>query len=588
MTTVVSGLDRAPSWADADELERFEAAVERFAAGEYDPEAFRRLRIWHGVYGQRQRDDVFMIRTKVPGGALSADALDALADVTERYSRGWGHITTRQNVEVHFVALADLLPALRRLAAGGLTSRESGGDTVRNVTACPLAGVCRTEVFDISAAAEALARHFLRNPIAQNLARKFKIALSGCDTDCALAAIQDVGILAVEHDGRAGFRLLVGGGLGTDPRLATALEPITDARDLTVTVEALLRVWDRENADRSKRTHVRVRHLVARLGMDALREKVFAERDGLRCSATYRHQQPGELLPERVPSRPTGEEYGDDAAPTAPAPDLSRWVARCVIEQRQPDRYAVYATARLGDVTARQWRTLAVAARRLGVTWRTTLRQNLVARDVAGADLPSLHRLLTSAGLGACGERTAASIVSCPGTETCQRALTASRGVAAATIDALHAAGLADTGLTINVSGCTNSCAQQQMADIGLSGQVRRIDSVEAPGYRILLGGKPGTIDASLGRPVAKALARQVPDLIVVLIGRYVAERGAAERGAGEDFSAWAERVGQTALRSWLDGLEKRARGGTATQPLTDWGSDAPFQVALGRGECAS
>jgi sulfite reductase (ferredoxin) len=593
VTTLATGLDHAPSWADAGELDRFEAVVARFAAGDLDAEAFRRLRIWHGVYSQRQGADAYMLRVKVPGGALSADALDALADVAERYSRGWGHITTRQNVELHFVALADVVPALRRLAAGGLTSRESGGDTVRNVTACPLAGVCRSEVFDVAGAAEVLARHFLRNPIAQSLARKFKIAVSGCGADCALAAIQDVGVVAVDHGGRAGFQLLVGGGLGTDPRLAEPLEPVTDPRDLVVTVEALLRVWDRENTDRSRRTRVRVRHLVTRLGLPVLREKVVAERERLRCSATYR-DAPQALLPERPtqtspPERPalrSAAEWAGDADASSVASGLSAWLGRCVVEQREPDRHAVYATARLGDVTAPQWRMLAAAARELGVTWRTTIRQNLVARDVAGADLPRLYELLVEAGLGACGERAAASIVSCPGTDTCQRALTASRGVAAATIDALYVAGLADTAVTINASGCTNSCAQQQIADIGLSGQVRRIGSAEAPGYRILLGSAgdaPGTTSVSLGRYVSKALARQVPAVIVALVGRYV-----AERRDGEAFRSWADRVGVAALGSWLASFDTPPQGEAIDALGTDWGSDTPFTVTLGRGECAS
>jgi sulfite reductase (ferredoxin) len=574
--SVVAGLDRAPSWADGGELDRFEAIIDRFAAGELDPEAFRRLRIWHGVYSQRQRTDVFMIRTKVPGGALSADALDALADVAQRYSRGWGHITTRQNVELHFVALADVVPALRRLAAGGLTSRESGGDTVRNVTACPLAGVCRSEVFDVTAAAEALARHFLRNPLTQNLIRKFKIAVSGCGTDCALASIQDVGVVAVEHAGRRGFRLLVGGGLGTDPRLATDLEPVTDPRDLVVTVEAILRVWDREHPDRTKRTKVRVRHLVQQLGIDTMRERVFTERDKLRCSATYRDQLPQALLPDRL--TPVSPWAGEEPA----VPDLeglAAWRTRCTTAQRDPGRCAVYATARLGDVTTEQWRTLAAAARALGVTWRTTIRQNLVARDVAAADLPRLHRLLSAAGLGTCGERSAAGIVSCPGAETCNLALTASRGVAAATVDALHTAGLADTKLTINVSGCTNSCAHQQTADIGLSGQVRRIGTDEAPGYRILVGGGRDR----LGRYVGKVLARQAPEVVMALVGRF-----RDERRDGETFAAWTDRVGDTALRTWLATFDRTPSRTAEPQQYTDWGASTPFEVVLGRGECAS
>ncbi|MHB8340576.1 MAG: nitrite/sulfite reductase, partial [Mycobacteriales bacterium] len=208
-------LDAAPSFADFSEIDRFEQAVRAYLAGELDPEQFRRLRLWHGVYGQRHITDVHMVRLKLPGGSLSAEALDAAADVAENYSRGWGHLTTRQNIQFHFVPVSDAPAVLRRMAAAGVTTREACGDTVRNVTTCHLAGVCPLEVLDVNAAAEAVARHFLRNPITQNLPRKFKIAASGCAVDCALTGIHDIGILAVDVDGRKGFRLLVGGGLGT-------------------------------------------------------------------------------------------------------------------------------------------------------------------------------------------------------------------------------------------------------------------------------------------------------------------------------------------------------------------------------------
>jgi sulfite reductase beta subunit-like hemoprotein len=238
--------------------------------------------------------------------------------------------------------------------------------------------------------------------------------------------------------------------------------------------------------------------------------------------------------------------------------------------------------ARLGDVTGAQWHALAAASRELGITWRTTIRQNLVALDVPESDLPRLHDRLTEAGLGACGDRAAAGVVSCPGTETCNRALTATRGVAAATIQALFTAGLAQTPVTVNISGCPNSCAQQQLADIGLSGMTRRAGGTQAPGYRILLGGGTDTTGAYLGHYVARTLARQVPQTVVAIVRRYT-----DDRTDGETFRAWVHRVGTDTLAAELTAVDPGTSPGTiATELLTDWDSADPYRIALGRSEC--
>jgi sulfite reductase beta subunit-like hemoprotein len=569
----------APSFADLDELDRFEAAVKQYLAGQLDPEEFRRMRLWHGVYGQRHLVDVHMVRTKLPGGVLTPDALDAMADVSERYSRGWGHITTRQNVQFHFVALADVPAALKRLAEAGVTSREACGDTVRNVTACHLAGVCPMEVLDVNAAAEAVARHFLRNPLAQNLPRKFKVAASGCAIDCALTGIHDIGILATEVDGVKGFRLVVGGGLGTDPHAAQPIEPLTAPDELIVTAEAILRVWDRE-MPRHQRARARMKFLVAKMGIETFREKVLAEREKLRCSADYRKQDPALFLPKREP-RPAPTQ---DEAPyeTADPFGYALWRETNVIEQRQAGRFVAYVSVRMGDVTTEQFRTLAKASRALGVEWRTTVRQNLVARNLRPSDVPRLYDILTEAGLNENGAERASNIVSCPGAETCNLALVASRGVASATVDALRAAGLGDVPLSINVSGCPNSCGQQQMADIGLSGQVRRVGTDEAPGYRILLGGRVTEGGARFGQYVAKAPAKRTPEAVVAVVGRF-----RDERREGERFGEWVDRVGAEAIGASLAAFDEKRTREQAPDDFTDWGDTTPFQVILGRGECA-
>jgi sulfite reductase (ferredoxin) len=570
----------APSFADLDELDRFEAAVKTYLAGQMDPEEFRRLRLWHGVYGQRHLVDVQMVRTKIVGGALTPQALDAMADVSEKYSRGWGHITTRQNVQFHFVALADAPAALKRLAEAGVTTREACGDTVRNVTACHLAGVCPMEVLDVNAAAEAVARHFLRNPLTQNMPRKFKVAASGCAIDCALTGIHDIGILATELDGVKGFRLVVGGGLGTDPHEAQPLEPLTAPDELIVTAEAILRVWDRE-MPRHQRARARMKFLVAKMGMETFREKVFAERDRLRCSADYRKQDPDAFLPRRE-ARPAVVAAEDTSYESKDPFGYALWRETNVIEQRQSGRYVAYVSVRMGDVTTEQFRTLAKAARELGVEWRTTVRQNLVARDLRPGDVPRLYDILAAAGLNETGAERASNIVACPGAETCNLALVASRGVASATIEALKAAGLGDVPLSINVSGCPNSCGQQQMADIGLSGQVRRVGTDEAPGYRILLGGRVTEGGARFGQYVAKAPAKLTPEAVVTVVGRF-----RDERREGERFGDWVDRVGAEEIGAGLASFDVKRTRAEAPEDFQDWGATVPFEVILGRGECA-
>jgi sulfite reductase beta subunit-like hemoprotein len=570
----------APSFADLDELDRFEVAVKTYLAGQMDPEEFRRLRLWHGVYGQRHLVDVHMVRTKIVGGALTAAALDAMADVSEKWSRGWGHITTRQNVQFHFVALADVPAALKRLAEAGVTTREACGDTVRNVTACHLAGVCPMEVLDVNAAAEALARHFLRNPLTQNMPRKFKIAASGCAVDCALTGIHDIGVLATEVDGVKGFRLVVGGGLGTDPHEAQPLEPLTAPDELIVTAEAILRVWDRE-MPRHQRARARMKFLVAKMGMETFREKVLAERDRLRCSADYRKQDPDAFLPQRV-ARPAVVAAEDVSYESADPFGYALWRETNVIEQRQSGSYVAYVSVRMGDVTTDQFRTLAKAARELGIEWRTTVRQNLVARDLRPGDVPRLYDILAAAGLNENGAERASNIVACPGAETCNLALVQSRGVASATIDALKAAGLGDVPLSINVSGCPNSCGQQQMADIGLSGQVRRVGTEEAPGYRILLGGRVTEGGARFGQYVAKAPAKLTPAAVVAVVGRF-----RDERRDGERFGDWVDRLGAEEIGASLSAFDVKRTREQAPEDFQDWGETVPFQVILGRGECA-
>jgi len=289
------------SWADDQEIDTFDLFVRRFWAGEITPDEFKRFRLQHGVYGQRQ-EGVHMIRVKIPWGGLTARQLERLAELTEQSPLGVGHITTRQNIQFHFVKPEELTPTLRRLGEVGLTTREACGNTVRNVTACAHAGVAPDEPFDVTPYAEATARFLLRNPMNQNLPRKFKISFSGCQDLCGLAPIHDIGAVAAmrpeDEKMRSGFRLYVGGGLGPSPQVAQLLEDFTPAGELLVTIAAIVRVFDRLG-NRDNRNLARLKFVVRKLGMEAFRALVLKEREGLR--AVLAGKVPSVAVPPEAP-----------------------------------------------------------------------------------------------------------------------------------------------------------------------------------------------------------------------------------------------------------------------------------------------
>jgi sulfite reductase beta subunit-like hemoprotein len=584
----------AEGFADPAEVEQFAGQVADYLDGKIDPEDFRRIRLWNGVYGIRGLTDIQMIRVKVPLGRVVAEHLDALAEVADRFSRGFGHVTTRQNFQFHFVKISDIPEALRVINRAGMTTREACGDTVRNVTACHLAGVCPLEVADVSGVGEELARHFLRNPLSQDLPRKFKIALSGCAVDCAITGIHDIGVLAVERtaeDGtvEAGYRVLVGGGLGADPREAKTLEEFTHPDDMLVTAEAVLRIYDRlfdVYCDRRKRARARIKVLVDKMGIDAFREAVFAERRKISGSAAGVDRGRVETLKRPKKVRKDGPNPGAVGVPFfLGGPGFEAWKAVNVVAQRQEGLFAAYVSLPLGDITATQLRALAAFLRSDGGEIRTTNRQNLVVRDLAEGAVLDLWRLLGAIGLGDALNDRAANLVVCPGAETCNLALTASRGAGSAVRDALAAAGLADVpGVRINISGCQNSCGQHHASDIGLMGFARRdTEGNEAPAYRVLIGARVDDGGAKFGTYVVKLPARKAPEAIVRLVSRFV-----REQQQGETFADWVERLTPETLKQDLADFDYLPPKSEAPEYYEDWGFTEPFKVILGRGECAS
>ncbi|MDE0749375.1 MAG: nitrite/sulfite reductase [Acidimicrobiales bacterium] len=596
MAQLTSPLETAPIDPEmAADIDKFEEMLAGYFAGRVPEDVFRVFRLNNGIYGQRQGGTSQMVRVKVPYGSMTADQLDGLAELVVDHSRGWGHITTRQNIQFHFVELAETPQVMRRLASVGLTTREACGDTVRNVQGCHLAGACPYEVLDISAWAEATYRHFVRNPISQRLPRKFKINFSGCDTDCGQAMFNDVGVIAASRthpDGSVeqGFRIYIAGGLGTTPFPALALEEFTSRGDLLPTIESVLRVFD-QTGNRDNKLRARLKWVVDQLGIDEVRRRVVATRKFLPASSTW----PGGV-PEVV------AEWGDDpaglAADTTPTPigqgvpvslgaktPFDQWVEANVVRGAANGTVSAYAWCELGDVTADQFRAVAAIVREFDTDVRVTNRQNFVLRDLTEDQLPALFQHLVDAGMAKPGAELLRDVVACPGADTCNLAVTQSRGLAKAIGEALEAEGLAEVGgVRINISGCTNSCGQHHTSDIGFFGAERRAHGQSAPGYQMLLGGYVGQEQVHFGQKALRLPARNAPEAAVRVVRRFV-----GERQAGENFPTWLERSGGAKeVAIGLKELDQFPLPDESPDFYVDFDETGPYSAEVGDSECAT
>ncbi len=577
------------------DIEKFETQLARYLAGELEEDAFRVFRLNNGIYGQRQGGHHQMVRVKVPFGSITPEQLDMFAHLAETYSRGWGHLTTRQNIQFHFVDLEQVPALMRDMASVGLTSREACGDTVRNVMGCHLAGACPHEALDISPWAEAAHQHFLHNPLSQRLPRKFKINFSGCETDCGQAMFNDVGVIATTRtlpDGRreAGFRVFIAGGLGANPHPALALEEFTAREDLLITLESVLRVFS-NHGNRDNKLRARMKWLVDTMGWEDLQARVLKERKLLVASSSW----PGGL-PESVQQHgdaPAGLGQGVTPTPVGQGTPvtLSRrdpyqaWDDANVVRGVAKGTVSAVAYARLGDVTTDQLRALASIQRELRADVRITNRQNLVFRDLTEAQLPLLHQRLASIGMDKPGAELARDVVACPGADTCNLAVTQSRGLADAIGVALDAAGLAEVdGIRTNISGCTNSCGQHHISDIGFFGAERRAHGQSAPGYQLLLGGYVGQEKIHFGQKALRLPAKNAPEAVVRVVQRFN-----DERNAGEVFRSWVDRVGGvTAIADGLRDLDEFPTPEDGPEYYVDYDETGPYVAEVGDSECAT
>jgi sulfite reductase (NADPH) hemoprotein beta-component len=558
------------SFSKAADIDEFIATVERFEKGEMTPDAFRAYRLVRGVYGQRQ-EDVQMLRIKIPGGVLLPDQIDALADVAEKTPRGVGHVTTRQNMQFHFVKMAEVEGHLRHLDRVGLTTRGACGNSVRNVTGCAKAGLCPDEAFDTTPFGDAITRHFLRRPIAENLPRKFKIALSGCAHDCALAAINDIGLIAHRApDGSRRFKVLAGGGLSTMPVSGFVLHDSYPAEHICEVAEALAILFDR-TGNRQNRGKARMKFVVRKLGQAEFVRQYHEELDKVIAARAF--------APLEIPDHP--ERVEEWTLPPFASAELKAFARTNVSKTIHRGRVFMAVKLHVGDATAAQLRGLARIARRHGDhTVRLDVTQNLLLRDVAVAEVPAVFAELKSLGLATKDVGTSADVTSCPGADSCKLAITTSKDLAMQLTTELRSAPV--DGVSIKMSGCPNSCGQHHIGTIGFHGAVRKIGNRAAPHYNVMVGGGVDEDGARFGKIAGKVPARRVRETIDRLIA--LAQENKRE---DESIADWLSRAEQSVLKAAIFDLTEL--GDRATEEdFVDIGTTAPFRVVEMEGECAA
>ena len=600
----VTGRPRT-GFAREHDIDEFVDVLGKYERGEISAEDWRKFRLVRGTYGQRQ-DDVQMLRVKVPQGILTSAQLRSLAGVATSYSRGFGHVTTRQNVQFHFVKLNVVEDAMRSMAETGLTTREACGNSVRNITSCPYSGVAEGEIFDVTPYAEALTRYFLRHPLAASLPRKFKIAFEGCPEDHAVAAIHDIGWHARVVDGKRGFKVVVGGGTAIMVTDAPVLYEFLPVEEMFNVAEAVLRVFHR-NGDRKHPQRNRMKFLMKQLGWDAWRAKFEEALAEFRAEGGATLPFPGQAPPvEGAPDWPKPAPLTPQMAaaladsPVAgpgilpgtvtlqPLPDnYLRWTKHNVRKQRQAGYVMVTARLPLGDFTAGQAQVLADLAEAYSDgTVRLTIDQNILFRWVPVKAVSAFYERLRAAGLSAGDAGTIADVTSCPGAESCRLAVTQSRGLGQVLTEHLSAhPELVDAVPSgdIKISGCPNGCGQHHISGIGFQGSVRKVGGRAVPQYFVLVGGGVTSEGAQFGKVISKVPVNRLTDALDRLIGLY-----GRERTGEESLGAFFRRVSPAAATDVLKDLAEVVPGELAAQDYVDLGETQAFTPEVMDGECAS
>jgi len=586
------------NFASTADIEVFVDTLARFERGEIDSNAWRAFRLVNGTYGQRQEGSHSMLRVKIPQGVLRSDQLEVIARVAQRYSRGFAHLTTRQNFQLHFIPLAQIGAAMTELAEAGLTTREACGNAVRNVTAPATAGVASDEVFDVTPYARALTRYFLRHPLGSGLPRKFKIAFSGGGRDHAFISVNDIGFSAKVVDGKRTFRITVAGGTATFCSNGQELFSALPAAEILGVAEAILRVFN-ARGDREHRNKNRMKFLVKQLGWETFRTEVLSTFASLEIPALPfdADSPPEEELPppasrDELPSVAALHQLVATDAPHGPGlvprylptvESSTRFIRSNVAAQKQAGFSIVTVTVPLGDLSHARLLALAQLARAFSDgTVRTTHNQNLLLRWVPSQLVPDLFQRLAAIGLAAADPGSLADVTSCPGAETCKLAVTQSRGVAQLVSEhfAQHREQLDALGpAPVHVSGCPNGCGLHHVAAIGLQGGMRKLAGRALPQYFLYLGGD----GSHFGKVAAKLPARRVPAAIERLVELY-----AKNHHEAEDAAAFFRRQEPAQLKALLADLESLTEATASAADYVDLAETESFSPADSEGECAA
>jgi len=590
-----------PKWGKEEETEIFGQNVKLFRKGKISEDDFRRFRLQHGAYGSRLQQNYSMVRIKVPSGEMTPEQLEKIASLSEAFSIGSAHVSTRQNIQLHWVQLEDVSEVMRGLVEVGLTTREACGNTVRNVMCSHFAGVCLDEEFDSTPYAKAIARFFLRNPVCQNLPRKFKINFSCCSQH-GLVRIADIGLIPSKKDGNNGFKIYLGGGLGAASFLGHQLEEFTSEVRLVSTCMAVVRLFDRLG-NRENMARNRMRYLVNEMGWEKFQKLVIKERSNVEMTVSL--ETLGRYKVETEPQNMRQLLNGKKLPLINEKVDVNsdpykRWLHTNVVSQKQNGYFVVFITLGAGDITASQLRSLAKTIRDYSGEGcaRNTPNQNFAIRFIKAKDLPEFYNDLAKIGLANPGALTMSSAVGCSGTTSCNLAITNSHRLAKEIQSKFIELGL-DTAddlrdSTIKISGCPNSCGQHEIATIGFYGGASRIGGTMTPTYTMMFGGRDGE-DGLLGRTVMRVPAKRVIPTLTKIIEIY-----RKERSENESLSVWIGKLinGAVNVKSQIKNLDdiKTVLMSIISLPSAeevpdaymDYGNDIKFSAKTAKGECAA
>lgn len=584
------------NWAKIEEADNFAKTVKLYRQGKMDHDIFRRFRLQHGAYGTRMTDDYAMVRIKIPAGEIYPNQLEKIAQLSETFSIGSAHISTRQNIQLHWVVLEDVSEIMRGLADVGLTSREACGNTVRNVMCSPLAGVCSNEEFDATPYAIATAKFLLRNPLNQNLPRKFKFNFTCCEKH-GMARIVDVGLIPKikELDGKPqlGFKIFLGGGLGNKSFVGHQLEDFTPEDDVLYTSIAVLRIFDRMG-DRKNMARNRMRYLVDEMGWETFQNLVLKERAIVRATQSVIVKLDVNNTPQEI-KRPITVSNTDGKLSQN---GYSRWFKTSTFKQKQAGYYSAFINLEAGDITANQLYSLANICREFSAEGfaRNGFTQDIVFRWIHENDLPRLYSGLLEAGLANPGSLTMASPIGCSGTTSCNLALTNSHRLAKEIqrkfleLKLDEDEDLRDS--TIKISGCPNSCGQHEIATIGFYGGGGRVGKDMYPLYLMSLGGRADG-EAMLGVNCMRVPAKRIIQVILKIIETFK-----KNKKSNDTLSSWLNRIVKGNENSQIKSVNdlKQILSPLVVPPTkdedadfyADFGSDTKYHTITGKGECAA